>query len=85
MGPFVLYDGKYLLEKWFDGTQNHVIIDRNDLGFMDPKSFRTYVDKVVIPYLQNLDKESPRSPEESLVSFFPCKHGNVYYISKIFL
>ena len=54
MNPFVLYDGKLIMEKWFEGTENQVHIDRNASGFMDSALFFSYIEKVVMPYLQSL-------------------------------
>ena len=57
LNTFVLYNGKELLEKWFDGTKNEVHIDHNKSGFMDPKMFKAYVEKVVLPYFEQLPKQ----------------------------
>ena len=53
--PLVLYDGKLIMEKWFDGTSIGIHIDRNVSGFMDSHFFFSYVQKVVLPYMENLD------------------------------
>ena len=56
--PFILYDGALLLTKWFDNTLNQVCIDRNSSGIIDEFMFCSYVKKVVILYLEQMDSPS---------------------------
>ena len=63
--PLVLYHGKLIMEKWFDGTSNGIHIDRNVSGFMDLHLFFSYVQNVVLPYMENLD--GPMSVSTKLI------------------
>ena len=52
--PFVLYNGVLLPDKWYDGTENRIHVDRNEGGTMDPNMFLSYVRQVVIPHFKNI-------------------------------
>ena len=56
--PFVLYDGVRVQTKWLDGTEDDsctVLVNKS--GFMDCKLFCSYVEQVVVPYLESLSGE----------------------------
>ena len=72
LNTFVLYNGKKLLEKWFDGTKNKVHIDRNKSGFMDPKMFKAYVEKVVLPHFE----QQPKQGYEPMVRYYKTRLSN---------
>ena len=59
--PFILYDGTLLMTKWYDGINDDVHIDKNKSGFMDCEMFCSYVEKIVVPYLQSLPGNSARA------------------------
>ena len=60
------------LEKWFDGTKNKVHIDRNKSGFMDPKMFKAYVEKVVLPHFE----QQPKQGYEPMVRYYKARLSN---------
>ena len=72
LNTFVLYNGKKRLEKWFDGTKNKVHIDRNKSGFMDPKMFKAYVEKVVLPHFE----QQPKQGYEPMVRYYKTRLSN---------